>query len=68
MIHNYFLRVLTRALFILQKRRLIGKYNEILSVINTNILIKEYIRMIYGNEAEARVILAKLKYGSVEAT
>lgn len=43
------------------------EHKDILNEINTSILIKEYVRMIYGNGVEARVILARLKYGSVEA-
>lgn len=42
-------------------------HKDILDELNTSILIKEYVRMIYGNKSEARVILAKLKYGSIEA-
>lgn len=42
-------------------------HKDILNELNTSILIKEYVRMIYGDKAEARVILARLKYGSVEA-
>lgn len=42
-------------------------HKDVLNELNTSILIKEYIRMIYGDKAEARVNLVKLKYGSVEA-